>query len=398
MSRPRVLRIITRLAGGGPPVHVTLLNRRLPGCGIDSLLVYGECTSEESNMAYLLAGTDHNLHLPELSARMHPLNDLKALWRLWRLMRSYRPDIVHTHTAKAGLLGRIAAVLAGVPCVVHTFHGHVLEGYFSPIVNRLLCRIEQWLASQTSRICTVSQQQAQELSGRFAVAPADKLEVIPLGLDLDSFLQLPAPDFHARRWTVGWFGRFVPIKNLRLLLEVASTCQAHCLPIDFLIAGDGPERSWFEEELRLRGLSNVKMMGWQNQIETAITACHLLILTSHREGTPLSLIQGMAAGRPFLSTAAGGTVDLVTGPAFAAAEYRRHNNAVLVLPEPEAFLAAFRMLIQHPARSEEMSAAAREFARASFAADRLVSDMAHLYEVLLRESGRTIDPVEAPLS
>jgi glycosyltransferase involved in cell wall biosynthesis len=388
MSRPRILRIITRLAGGGPPVHVTLLNRCLPQHGMDSLLVYGDCGRDERNMEYLLDDSDRTLHLPELSARVHPLQDLRAFWRLWRLMRRYRPDIVHTHTAKAGMLGRLAAILAGVPCVVHTFHGHVLEGYFSALVSRVIRLVEKALAWGSSRICTVSRQQADELSGRFAVAPADKMEVIPLGLDLTNLLSLPSPDFQAPRWTIGWLGRFVPIKNLQLLLDVATAAAEAHLPIDFVIAGDGAERPWFESEIRRRRLLNTEVLGWQDQVEAVISRCHLLVLTSHREGTPLALIQGMAAGRPFISTAAGGTVDLAMGPARLDKGCRWHENAVLVTAEANQFLEVLRCLLLQPREAALMSVAAREFARRSFTGERLVSDIAHLYGVLLREAGR----------
>lgn len=342
-------------------------------------------------MEYLLKDSDQTLHLPELSSRTHPLQDLRALWRLWRLMQQYRPDIVHTHTAKAGVIGRVAAILAGIPCVVHTFHGHVLEGYFSPLVNRAIRWIEKALAWRSARICTVSRQQAEELSGRFAVAPADKVEVIPLGLDLQSLLSLPAPDFQSPRWTIGWLGRFVPIKNLQLLIDVATAAANADLPLDFLIAGDGAERSWFESELRRRRLSHVQVLGWQDEVDAVIARCHLLLLTSHREGTPLALIQGMAAGRPFVSTPAGGTVDLALGPARVERRSRWHENSVLVAAEPAQFLEVLRDLLARPKEAALMSEAAREFAHRSFAGERLVSDMAHLYGVLLRETGRIPD-------
>jgi glycosyltransferase involved in cell wall biosynthesis len=312
-SRPLVLRIITRLAGGGPPVHVTTLNRRIADHGFDSVLVFGNCAQGEKSMEYLLGEGDQVERIPELGAAPSPLRDLKALYSLWRVIRKHQPDIVHTHTAKAGFLGRIAAWLAGCPRVVHTYHGHVLEGYFSPGVNRAIQVAEQSLGALSAALLTVSSQQAEELSGRFAVAPPDKFHVVPLGVDLSPYLSLPYPDFGSDRLRLAWLGRFVPIKNLNLLLGIAELAQARKIAVDFTIAGDGPLREEFAREVAGRGLRNIELLPWQDDILSVLRKSHLLIMSSLREGTPLSLIQGLAAGRPFVSTPAGGTVDLGTG-------------------------------------------------------------------------------------
>lgn len=384
-KRPLVLRVITRLAGGGPPVHATLLNRNLERHGFDSLLVFGDCGPEEMNMEYLLEAGDRLERIPSLQARVNPWADLRALWGLWRLMRTYQPTVVHTHTAKAGLLGRLAAFLAGVPYIVHTYHGHVLEGYFGPTQNRILRWIERGLGSISSALCTVSKQQADELSHRFGVAEDDKFHVVPLGIELAPLLAVPAPDFQSERITVGWLGRFVPIKNLKLLVGVIEASQNAGLPIDFVLAGDGAQRPWLEEEVRLRRLTNLKLLPWQDRVEPVLRDCHLMMLTSHREGTPLALIQGMAAGRPFLSTPVGGTIDLAAGVCRPGKEFWWYENAIVSAASPDAFLAALRALISDRGRLAAMSAAAREFAIQSFDEQRLVADLADLYHRLLVE-------------
>lgn len=384
------MRIITRLAGGGPPVHATLLNRQLIHHGFDSILVFGDCAPNEMNMEYLIASGDRFERIPMLGANPNPVFDLVALFQLWRLMRRYRPSIVHTHTAKAGVLGRIAANVAGIPCVVHTYHGHVLEGYFGASVNLLLGWIEKSLAHVSTALCTVSRQQAEELSTRFSVASPDKFHVVPLGLDLSPYLAIPIPDFKAPRLTVGWLGRFVPIKNLPLLTQIANLAEQRNLPLDFLVAGDGPERIHFEEEIRDRQLKNVRVLPWQDQVEKVIEKCHLLVLTSHREGTPLALIQGMASARPFVSTPAGGTVDLMTGRCVADQSAWWYDNAVLCAPTAEAFVQVFETLLSNKERLVSMAMSSRAFALNSFDEPRLVGDISNLYHQLL--SGKGVGP------
>lgn len=384
VQRPLVMRIITRLAGGGPPVHVSLLNRQLPAHGFDSVLVFGQCGPHEKNMEYLLGPTDVVERVPSLGASPSICGDLKALWALWRLMRRYRPDIVHTHTAKAGFLGRLAALLAGVPLVVHTYHGHVLEGYFSQFVNRIVRFAEMCLGQFSTVLCTVSPQQAEELSERFHVAGREKFRVVPLGMDL-STLSMIENRLEPGKLTVGWLGRFVPIKNLPLLLEVVTLAQERSLPVSFLVAGEGSERTWFEEQVKLRQLKNIQMLPWQDEIAPFLSQCHLLMMTSHREGTPLALIQGMAAGRPFVSTPAGGTVDLGVGVCQLHPNFWRYDNAILAAADPRAFVAAFEVLLTQPELLERMSESARRFANETFTETRLAGDVATLYNQLMAE-------------
>ena len=366
-------------------MHATILNRQLAKHGFDSLLVFGDCSPTEKNMEYLVEAGDQTERIPTLGGPLNPLLDMVALYQLWRLMRRYRPSIVHTHTAKAGFLGRIAAAFAGCPCVVHTYHGHVLEGYFGPALNQILRWTERILSRYSHALCTVSEQQAVELSSRFAIAPANKFHVVPLGLYLNPYLAIPAPDFKATRLTIGWMGRFVPIKNLRLLAQVVQLTSLRRLPIDFLIAGDGPERAQFEESIRFLDLEHIRLLPWQDHVESVLQLCHLMILTSHREGTPLALIQGMAAGRPFVSTPAGGTVDLTVGFGRFEAKSWWYENAVLISGEAEAFVSVLERLLERREILVSMSESSRILAQKAFPDTRLVSDVAALYRGLLMQ-------------
>ena len=380
---PLVMRIITRLAGGGPPVHTTLLNRGLDSCKFESVLVYGGCSIEEMNMDYLLADGDRVEFVNSLAAKPNPILDCIALYKLWKLMRRYRPAIVHTHTAKAGFLGRLAAILAGVPHIVHTYHGHVLDGYFGKLTNHLLRSVERLLGRVSTALCAVSNQQAEELSTRFLIAPRNKFRVVPLGLDLTSYLSIPVPNFNAPRMTIGWLGRFVPIKNLPLLIEIVEGAAELRLPIDFLVAGEGPERKWLEDAIQTRKLANIQILPWQDHVEGMLGKCHLMVLTSHREGTPLSLIQAMAAARPFVSTPAGGTVDLAIGVGRYERDIWWHENSVLCKASAEVFLRVFALLNSDRQLLERMSESSRTFATTSFGEARLVSDIESLYRELL---------------
>lgn len=393
------MRIITRLAGGGPPIHATLLNRHLESHGFNSVLVFGSCGPKEKNMEYLLEPGDAVERIPELGSAASPLADMGVLWKLFCLMRRYRPTIVHTHTAKAGLLGRIAAKLAGCPCVVHTFHGHVLEGYFSPFLNRCIRLAEQGLARLSSAIFTVSPQQAEELSSRFHVAPQNKIHVVPLGLGLEPFLSIPEADFEQPVLTVTWLGRFVAIKNLPLLLSIAQLCQSRGLPLRFCIAGEGELRQDFVDAVNSSELANVELLPWQTDVLPLLSRSHLLLLTSHREGTPLSLIQGMAAGRPFLSTPAGGVVDLVSG-VLNSGVLKAHpgvwlyDNGALAAADPQVFVLLLEQLLGCRPQLAAMGRSARAFATSSFSEARLCSDVARLYTQLLAAPQTAISSCE----
>ena len=221
----KLMRVITRLNIGGPAVHAVLLTRGLAPLGYRSQLVTGVCEAADGDMSYLLSSGDPVVQLPDLSRSVSPLRNLKALWAMWRLMRRTRPDIVHTHTAMAGCLGRLAAIMAGVPVIVHTFHGNSLRHYFSPAAAAVFRRVEMLLARFTDAICVVSPQQIDELSGEFGIAPRERFRAVPLGIALGDYLCIPpAPPGPVLR--VAWVGRLVGVKNVPLLIGVSAPDEA----------------------------------------------------------------------------------------------------------------------------------------------------------------------------
>jgi glycosyltransferase involved in cell wall biosynthesis len=378
------VRVITRLNIGGPAIHTLLLTREMAALEYRTVLVAGSCEPQDGDMSYLPQAADPVRWVPELSRSVRPWRNLKALWRLWRLLRRERPTIVHTHTAMAGCLGRLAAVLSGAPIVIHTFHGNSLNEYFSRAQAGVFRRIEQLLARFTDALCVVSPQQARELSAKFHVAPAHKFHVVPLGLELDDYFAL-RPPAGTGPLTVGWFGRMVPVKNIALLAATIENALERSQHIRFVIAGDGPDRSALNRLLDRFG-GRVEWLGWQREILPAMARCDVLLQTSRNEGTPVALIQGMAAARPFVSTAVGGVVDMVTGGAQRATGGARwYANGVLTEADATTLADALEALAKDRTLVSRMGLAGRDLASRQYRKETLVENVDALYRELLRK-------------
>ncbi|MGA2588297.1 MAG: glycosyltransferase [Bryobacteraceae bacterium] len=379
------MRVITRLNIGGPAIHTLLLTRDLAALGYRTVLVAGSCEAEDGDMRYLVRDDDPLCWVTDLSRSVRPWRNLKALWRLWRLMRRELPDIVHTHTAMAGCLGRLAAVLSGAPIIIHTFHGNSLNEYFSRFQAGAFRRIEQLLARFTDVLCVVSPQQAKELSEEFHIAPPDKFRVVPLGLELQPFFDLPPPAPRPGPLTVGWFGRLVPVKNVPLLLATIEEALRRDENLRFVIAGDGPDRGALESVAGLYG-GRVEWLGWQRDILPVLARCHVVLQTSRNEGTPVALIQGMAAARPFVSTAVGGVVDMVSGAVERSSDGARwYANGVLAEPNAAALAGALAALAQDRLRLARMGCEGRAFAYSRHRKELLVGNVDALYRELIRK-------------
>ena len=379
----KIVRIVTRLNIGGPAIHTILLSRGMTSAGYQTVLVAGACEPDDGDMSYLVEQHDCIRWVPEMSRSVNPWRNLRALYHLVRLIRSERPLIVHTHTAMAGTLGRLAALICGVPIIVHTFHGNSLRHYFSPLASRFFLYVERALARVSDAICVVAPQQLEELSQHFRIAARDKFRVVPLGLHLEPYLSIREPPASPPPLVVGWFGRLVPVKNVPLLLAVAEEVLRRTDEVVFLVAGDGPERRALQQAAdRFRG--RIVWLGWQQDITPLLARCHVLLQTSLNEGTPLALIQGMAAGRPFLSTPVGGVLDMVSGPVLRnGAGCCWFANAVLAEASPEAFAHALIEFSRNPAIIADMGLKAREFACAHYRQEALVRNLASLYQELI---------------
>jgi glycosyltransferase involved in cell wall biosynthesis len=373
--RIRVVRAIARLNVGGPARQAILLTARLDPRRYESTLVTGTVSEGEGDMldAARAAGLDPVV-LPELGRAVSPLSDLRAFLGLLRVLLRIRPHVLHTHTAKAGALGRIAGLLAGVPVRIHTFHGHVLSGYFGPAGSALVRAAELVLSRTSTRIVAVSPEVARDLTHRHRVAPRSKVAVVPLGLDLD-------PLFDTCRTTddgtlrVGTVGRLVPVKEPGLLVETARRVLREMSSVRFAVVGGGELLARTRESVRALGLEEaVDLPGWRDDLERVYAGFDLALLTSRNEGTPVALIEAAAAGVPAVATRVGGVPSVVEDGV----------TGLLVPPgDPEALAEAVLALLRDPERRKAMGRAARDRAT-RFRAERLLGDIDGLYRVCLR--------------
>jgi glycosyltransferase involved in cell wall biosynthesis len=385
-DRPiKILRIIARLNIGGPAIHVSLLTAKLNDSEYQSTLVCGSIEPGEGDMSYYAA--QHGVTpvvVPELSRALNPLRDLRTLWTLWRLIRREKPDVVHTHTAKAGFVGRWAAKLAGVPVIVHTFHGHVFEGYFGPRKTRLFLILEQLTSRVSDVILTLTEGLRRELADKYRVTRRERITVLPLGLDLQPFADTPRkPGTFRQVWNipadvplVGISGRFVPVKNHMLFLEAAALIRAQRPDAHFVMVGDGELRAEVEAQIHALGLrSAVTITGWQRDLTIAYADMDVFVISSVNEGTPVTVIEALAAGCPVVATQVGGLPDLLEGGRFGA-----------LTPSGDAGALASAVLktLDSPPDTTEAQRAMLD----RYGIDRLVSDLRALYRALLTKKRR----------
>lgn len=378
----KVVNIVTRLNIGGPAVHVSLLTQQLGLPEFTSSLVAGQLAAGEGDMAYY--ATDHGvtpIMIPTLCREVAPLNDLMSVVALFRLLRRERPQIVHTHTAKAGFTGRIAARLARVPIIIHTVHGHVLEGYFGRLKSYCFLLLERGCARLTTRLLAVSEAIRQDLIA-YRIAPAERIQTMELGLELDVWAQAGRRNGALRRHLglgsnvplLGFCGRLVAIKNPSLLLAAFERVQSVHRTAHLCLIGDGDLRASLEAEVAERGLRQVHFLGWQQSLPDLIADLDLLVLTSNNEGTPVAIIEAAAAGVPAVATQVGGVPDVIVDG----------ETGWLVPPHDEQALAAALLeALTEPTELERRGQQAQERVLARFSVDRLRRDITQLYRELL---------------
>jgi glycosyltransferase involved in cell wall biosynthesis len=416
----KVVRIIARLNVGGPARHVVWLTAGLQSEEYESMLVAGTVPPGEDDMGYFAEERGvRPVIIPEMSREIS-LKDALTIWKLYRLLKRERPDITHTHTAKAGTVGRIAGLLyrwatpsalVGRPrrCrFVHTYHGHIFHSYYGALKTRIFLGIEKTLARlATDRIVVISPQQYREIHEEFGVGRSEQFTIIPLGLDTDAF-----SDWEQRRHLlrdelraasndvlVGIVGRLTEVKNHELFLRaVARYQEKHGLSagaggrVRFVVLGDGHLRRGLEEQARALGLEgSVLFLGTRDDPENFYPALDLVALTSRNEGTPLTLIEAMANARPCIATAVGGVVDLLGEAITASADshdspgaaYTLRERGALVRPnEAEAFCDGLARLIEDEDLRREMGRRGRRFVEEHYSKERLLTDIMGLYREL----------------
>ena len=392
---PRVLRILNRLIIGGPSKNAVYLSRYMAP-DFDTLLVIGGKEDHEQDADFLAIANNIEPHcIPQMKRPISPKDDWAAYQKLKNLIREYKPDIVHTHAAKSGALGRLAAKHAGVPVIVHTFHGHVFHSYFNSLKTNFFIRTERYLAGLSNAIVAISDVQKKELWSDFKIAKEDKFRVIPLGLDLDNFTidqGIKRNNFRTEfgldedTVAIGIIGRLVPVKNHQLFIKALKYVLNNTgVKVKAFIIGDGESRSAIEQ---LAGSLEIKVSqhtdkehvhpivftSWRTDVDAVCAGLDVIALTSLNEGTPVSLIEAQAAGKPIVSTRVGGIADVVL----------EDQTALLSdINDEKLFSENLLQLVNDVSLRNRFSQTGRDFVISKFSYHRLVNDMGKLYHELL---------------
>ena len=387
----RVLRIITRLNIGGPSIQAIALSERMTARGFETRLLHGRLGAGEGDMRYLLTMPHLARQMTSLRRDIAPLHDAVALAQILDALRDVRPHIVHTHMAKAGTIGRVATAIynrtagRGAPArLVHTYHGHVLEGYFSPVKTRAFLGIERTLARVTDRIVAISPRIQKELIDDHRIGRPEQYRVVPLGFDLSRLTAIgdvqrraarAALHIPAEASVVSTAGRLTAIKRYDLFLDTARLIADRNPNAVFLVAGDGELRSELEQQARANGISDrVRFLGWRRDLETLYAASDVFLLTSRNEGTPVALIESLAAAVPGVSTDVGGVRDVIDSDRL---------GRLAPFGDARALADHVAGLLANREQRRQMGSAGREVVAARYGLDRLVDDVERLYRELL---------------
>ena len=383
----RIVHVIARLNVGGAALHVLQLAREQQRRGHEVVVVAGTLAEGEESMEYVADELGvHVLHLPALQRPLSLRADSEAIRRLVGIIRTRRPDVLHTHTAKAGATGRIAALLSGGArsrAVVHTYHGHVLSGYFSRRWERVFRRIESLLARATGTLIAVSDEVRDDLVG-FGVAPSDRFVVVPYGFDLPEWSDA---DEEARAriradlgldettFAIGWAGRLTAIKRPLDLVRTLRAVLDHEADAVLVLVGDGELRADTEALAQELGVAErTRFAGFQQRIRDWYAAVDASLLTSANEGTPVVAIESLAAGRPVVATRAGGTATVVRD---------RESGYLLEIGDVEGLAARLVELARDPELRRRLGEAGAADVRERFATARMADEIETVYRRLL---------------
>lgn len=379
---------------GGPTFNAAYLTKFMEP-EFETLLVSGMKDAAEESSEFIVKNLDlHPVYMPEMYRELNPFRDYKSYCKLRKIIDEFKPDIVHTHAAKAGAVGRLAAIHSGVPVILHTFHGHVFHSYFGSVKTRMFLEIERYLAKRTTKIIALSELQRDELVNEFKIAPKDKFAIVPLGFDLSRFetdKEKKRKSFRAKyniaddEIAIGIVGRLVPIKNHELFLNaIHLVTQRTKRKIRVFIIGDGEQRANIEAMATKLGLkfdntnptapSLITFTSWIKEIDVSNAGMDIIALTSRNEGTPVSLIEAQASGKPIVSTTVGGIENIVL-----------ENVTALLSPKDDVMRFAENLLklIDDDVYRLKMAQDGSDFVRQKFSYNRLCNDMRTLYNSML---------------
>ena len=375
-QKVRVLRIIARMNVGGPAVQVSGLMRGFDPALFEQELLTGYCASDEADYLEKVATDVKAIRIDGLGRSIKPRADLTALFAIVKEIRRFKPDVIHTHTAKAGVVGRIASILSGHRSVrVHTFHGHLLHGYFGTGKTKLIILIEKFLALFTDQLLAVGKQVQEDLiaagignSRKFAVMPPGlQLAKVPSRYDARIELGLDQNEIYC-----AFIGRITQIKRPDRFLDVVAKVRADGVKVNFIVAGAGEQLQYCQDRMTNEKLP-VTFLGWREDIEIVLAAADFVILTSDNEGTPLSLIQAGMVGIPVVATNVGSTNEIVVNG----------KTGFLTDLSVDQLAIAVTKLTEISDLRSQMGAAGQEYTLARYGVERLVKDHQDLYLRLL---------------
>ncbi len=397
MASIRVLRILNRTNLGGPVYNATFLSALMDN-NFETLLISG--IPNEDELEYNDFVTKYNIkykQIPNLEREISFTKDYKAFKEIKKIVKEFKPHIIHTHAAKAGLVGRLAAIYCRTPIILHTFHGHVFHNYFGKLKTRFYILLERFLAKHSTGIITISALQKNELVNVYKIAPSKKTFLIPLGLDLDAFYhqqEIKRKVFREKfiikdnEIVIGIVGRLAPIKNHCMFINaINEVLKTTTKKIRVLIIGDGDERINIMKQLSKLNIAVnyfpennlpqiVTLTSWLTKMDEVFAGLDIVALTSLNEGTPVSLIEAQAACKPIITTDVGGVRDIVL----------ENDTAFITATEDmDGFAKALLQLIENDKLRNEMGKNGYSHVKTKFDKIRLVNDMQDLYKKLLKD-------------
>ena len=378
----RVMRIIARMNVGGPAVQVTGLMRGFNTEDFDHRLYTGFCAANEADYLDTVSTDVKATRIDGFGRRVSLSGDVKAFVSLVKEIRSFKPHVIHTHTAKAGFLGRIASIVSLQPSIrVHTFHGHLLNGYFGKLKRRLVIIAEQVLAVFTHELLAVGDKVRQDLL-TVGIGNLKKFGLMPPGLEIG---QLPNKGESQESYGLStttlqcaFIGRVTQIKRPDRFLDVVSEIKKRGVHVEFFMAGDGELLDTYRERITRENLP-VKVLGWQSDIEKVLAAADVVVLTSDNEGTPLSLIQAGMARLPVVTTRVGSVPEVVIDG----------TTGIITGLDVQEMASALEKLANDSQLRAQMGVAAQQFTLANFGVKRLVHDHEELYKKLLSNQAKS---------
>ena len=379
VSPIRVLRLIARMNVGGPAIQITGLMRNLPTEEFEQRLITGFCDKNEIDYLEVNEIELPSMKIEGFGRSINLVSDLKVLFAIRKQIRAFNPHIIHTHTAKAGFLGRIAAILSFKRQFrVHTYHGHLLHGYFGDFKTKLVILTERFLASFTDNLVAVGRQVRDDLLAA-KVGKFNQYGIIGPGIEIgdlpERISSLKSFDLPEDKFIVTWIGRAVPVKSPLRIIEVAKECTLRRLRVQFVIVGEGPLLSDLKSLAKEKELP-ITFLGWQSDIEQILSFSDLVLLTSENEGTPVALIQAQMAGVPVLTTDVG-----------SASEVLKNNQSGFCLEySVRDFADKIELLATDIGMKSSFGAIGKAYALDNFSVNRLVSDHAGLYRELISQS------------